>query len=150
MGIRAANKPQLDNEGFAQAKVTSVAFGEGTTKGKDGDVEVYERLEIGLEMNGTLSPIKTKVYLGTTLNDATPDKKGELVYNRLTRLCLALGLVEKGELVDLSEDTAKRVEAGLQALEGQLVAFKLGAVPGRSLPVPILESFDTVQVVESK
>jgi hypothetical protein len=146
MGLRKANNPQLNDDGEATAKITKVQFGQGTSKGADGDLETYDRLEISLEMNGTVAPIKTVVFTGVTLNEPTKGKKGELTYNRLTRLALALGLVEKGELKDLNDDTIKRVEDGLQALEGRLVSFKLGMQAGRNLPVPILESFDTVEI----
>lgn len=146
MGIRAANKPVTDDEGFVTAKVTRVVFGEGTTKGKDGEVEVYDRLEISLEMSGTVSPIKTTVFTGTVLNDATPGKGGKSQYNRLTRLSLALGLVKESDLKDIKPATMQACEDGLQALEGQLVSFKMGVQPGRSLPVPILETFDKVVV----
>lgn len=154
MGLRVANRPSLDAEGFATAIVAKTAFGQGTQTVRhskdDIDSVVYERFEMTLSVDGTTGPIEMQVFCGVSLNGPLEEKKGPgrkktPIYNRLSTLCLALGIVTESELTGtIAEDVVNRVEAALLALEGERVMFQLGRVEGRSLPVPILDSFRQV------
>jgi hypothetical protein len=150
MGLRIANRPVLDAAGFARAVVVRSEFGEGQETVRRGKDEVepvtYQRFELELQADGTTGPIKMEVFTGTVLNGPIGEKgRGKAkkpTYNRLTGLCLALGLVQAGELDgEISDDVRGRIEAALLNLEGDRLKFQLGRVEGRPLPVPVLESF---------
>ena len=153
MGLRLANRPLVDNEGYATAIVTRSEFGHGTQTVKasrdDIDVRNYERYELDLAVDGTAGVIPMSVYAGVNLNgDYETQGRGKTakrVYNRLTAICLGLGIVKPEELegvVDLA--LVDRVQADLLKLEGAKVKFRLGKVEGRNLAVPVPDTIRRV------
>jgi hypothetical protein len=154
MGLRVANRPITDTEGFATAVVIRSEFGKGTEtvrKSKDDvDVREYERFELELGVEGTGGVIPMTIFTGTTLNGVLDEigkgKAKKLVYNRLSAIALGLGIVQADELEGAIEpEVVERVQKGLIDLDGQRVKFKLGKVEGRSLLVPVP---DTLRLVE--
>ena len=149
MGLRAANRPVLDSDGYATAVVTRSEFGKGTQTVKssrdDVDVREYERLELDLAVDGTAGPIQMSIYAGTALNGPLEEvgrgKAKKAVYNRLTSIALGLEIIEPKDVEGIIEpEIIERVEKALLDLEGTKVRFKLGKVEGKSLAYPVPDS----------
>ncbi len=154
MGLRVANRPITDAEGFAVAVVIRAEFGKGTEmvrKSKDDvDVREYERFELELGVEGTGGVIPMTIFTGTTLNGVLDEigkgKAKKLVYNRLSAIALGLGIVEPEELEGVIEpEVVERVQKSLIDLEGQRVKFKLGKIEGRALLVPVPDSLRLIE-----
>lgn len=154
MGLRLANRPLLDSGGYATGIVTRSEFGHGQQTVKvsrdDIDVRSYERYELDLAVDGTTGVIPMSVYAGVNLNgDYETQGRGKTakrVYNRLTAICLGLGLVKPEELEGVVDSTlVDRVQDGLLKLEGAKVKFQLGKVEGKNLAIPVPDSIRRVE-----
>lgn len=154
MGLRSANRPILDSDGYVTAIVTSAVFGTGVDTRKraraDGDTVEYERFELSLAVEGTAGLIPMTVYTGTALNGILEysgrGKTRKPVYNRVSTLALNLGFATPDELEGtIPESVTSRIQESLLNLEGEKVRFKLGKVEGKHLMVPIP---DTIRRVE--
>ena len=154
MGLRAANKPITDADGYATATVTRSEFGTGietVQKSKDDiDAREYERFELGLAVDGTAGLIPMTIFAGTALNGVLEEsgrgKNKKPLYNRITSIVLGLGLATPAEVEgSISPEVVERVQKGLTDLEGDRLKFKLGRVEGRPLPVPIADSIRRVE-----
>lgn len=154
MGLRVANKPVLDSENYATATVVRSEFGKGTEtirRGKDDvDTREYERFELEFAVDGTAGLIPMTVFTGTSLNGVLEEsgrgKTKKAVYNRLTTICLGLGLVKPSEVEGtIALDVVERVQDALVKLEGDRVRFKMGKVEGRSLTVPVPDTIERVK-----
>ena len=148
MGLRAANKPLLDSEGFALGLVVKSEFNtakqEIRVSKDDIDVREYERYELTLLVTGTVKDIQISLFAGSVLNDAIEYKgvKKIPVYNRLTSLALSLDIVETDELKNsIDAEIVKRVEKSLLDLAGKKLKFKLGKFEGKALTVPVANTF---------
>ena len=153
MGLRAANRPVLDSNGYATAIVTRSEFGKGTQTVKssrdDVDVREYERLELDLATDGTTGPITMSIYAGTALNGPMETvgrgKAKKAVYNRVTSIALGLGIIEPKDVEGVIDpDVVDRVEKALLDLEGTKVQFKLAKAEGKSLAFPVPDSIRRV------
>lgn len=150
MGLRAANRPLLDKDGYATGLVTRSEFGKGveviTRSRDDVDSREYERFELEIAVEGTGGVIPMKVYAGTALNGVLDevavgkgkDKGQKPVYNRISTLAIGLSLATPEELEGvISPEVMDRVQKGLIELEGDKLKFKLGKVEGKNFTVPI-------------
>lgn len=153
MGLRAANRPLLDSEGFATATVVRSEFGKGSqtvkTSRDDVDVREYERFELDVMVDGTAGLIPMSIYAGTALNGPLEEvgrgKTKKVVYNRISAIALGLGIVEPEDLEGVIDPSLiERVQGELLKLEGGRVKFKLGKVEGRNLAVPVPDSIRRV------
>lgn len=153
MGLRAANRPLLDSEGFATATVVRSEFGKGSqtvkTSRDDVDVREYERFELDVMVDGTAGLIPMSIYAGTALNGPLEEvgrgKTKKVVYNRISAIALGLGIVKPEDLEGVIDPSLiERVQGELLKLEGDRVKFKLGKVEGRNLAVPIPDSIRRV------
>lgn len=149
MGLRVANRPLQDAQGFVTATVSKAEFGTATEVVKrakdDVDSRTYERFELGLDADGTSGTIHMTLFTGVTLNGPIDEtgkgKTKKTVYNRLSSICLSLGLAKAEELTGvISEEVKERVEVALLALPGTRVKFKLGKIEGKTLAVPVPDS----------
>jgi len=153
MGLRAANRPLLDSEGFATATVVRSEFGKGSqtvkTSRDDVDVREYERFELDVMVDGTAGLIPMSIYAGTALNGPLEEvgrgKTKKVVYNRISAIALGLGIVKPEDLEGVIDPSLiERVQGELLKLEGDRVKFKLGKVEGRNLAVPVPDSIRRV------
>lgn len=153
MGLRAANRPLLDSEGFATATVVRSEFGKGSqtvkTSRDDVDVREYERFELDVMVDGTAGLIPMSIYAGTALNGPLEEvgrgKTKKVVYNRISAIALGLDIVEPEDLEGVIDPSLiERVQGELLKLEGDRVKFKLGKVEGRNLAVPVPDSIRRV------
>jgi len=149
MGLRAANRPLLDSEGFATATVVRSEFGKGSqtvkTSRDDVDVREYERFELDVMVDGTAGLIPMSIYAGTALNGPLEEvgrgKTKKVVYNRISAIALGLVIVKPEDLEGVIDPSLiERVQGELLKLEGDRVKFKLGKVEGRNLAVPVPDS----------
>ncbi len=153
MGLRAANRPIVDAEGFATGVVTKAGFNMFTRTVKHGrddvDVEEFERFELAIQVAGTAGPIVMHVYAGSALNGILEEtgrgKTKRPVYNRLSAMALSLGLTTPEELEGVIDPAViARIQTGLENLEGDKLKFKLGKVEGRNLMVPIPDTLTRI------
>ena len=153
MGLRIANRPVTDTEGFVSGTVTKAEFGTATEVVKrakdDFDGRTYERFELSFDVEGVTGTIHMNLYTGTALNGPMAEtgkgKAKKPVFNRISSVAISLGLVTPKELEGtISEEVKERVEVGLLALVGKRVKFKLGRVEGKQLTVPVP---DTIKLV---
>jgi hypothetical protein len=138
LNIRRANRPALDESGYATGVLTEVALGTGIRrekKGRDIEETEYDRYEFAFEVVGkTGEPITITVHTGTVINDEpvkvlgkTRGKKNMVkIYNRFTSMCLALGLIEEQELSSVSTERLKEIQQNLQTLKDLKASFKVG------------------------
>lgn len=154
MGLRVANRPLLDSENFATATIVRSEFGKGVQtvrNGKDDiDTREYERFELELAVDGTAGLIPMTVFAGSALNGIIEEtgrgKSKKPVYNRLTTICLCLGIVTPDEVEGIiAPEVVERVQDALVKLEGDRVRFKLGKVEGRALTVPVPDTFERIK-----
>jgi len=153
MGLRVANRPIINEDGYTTATIVGCKFGKGVETIKksrdDIDTREYERFELTVEMDGTSGPISTTIFTGTSLNGVIDEvgrgKAKKSVYNRLTSIALGLNLVSVNELSGkISQEICERVEESFLSIQGLRVQFKLGKIEGRSLAVPIP---DTIKLI---
>lgn len=149
MGLRTANRPIVDANGFVKATISKAEFGTATETVKrakdDVDSKTYERFELTFDAEGTTGPIHMTLFTGVVLNGPISEtgrgKAKKPVYNRLTTIALSLGLVKPEELSGvISKEVEERVEVGLLGLVGKAVKFKMGRIEGKALQVPVPDS----------
>jgi hypothetical protein len=152
--MRAANRPKLNDDGRVTGVIVRAEEGTGvrTTRKSKDDVaqESYERYELECEVDGTTGPINMKLYVGTVLNPTPLDSKGRgakevKIYNQLTTLCLALGLINEDELENLTDEIIDRVESDFISLEGEVFSAKTEMSNGLHKIIP-----STLRLVTSK
>ena len=155
MGLRIANQPLTDPNGYVTATVTKAEFGKGvriTKRAKDDiDDDTYDRFEIFFAVEGRTGPIEMKYYTGDQINGPKGEKSGGKgkpkipIFNRITHLAIGFGLVTAKDMCgDITEAMRAKVEAGLLESVGKKVQFKLGRLEGKALTVPVPDSFKLV------
>lgn len=137
MAIRKANRPAIDKDGMSSGLLDYVQAGTGVRKEKKGrDVEEIEfaRYEFYFKADGvTGEPVTIKVYTGTVINDEPVEvlakgrgKKAETrIYNRLTTLCLRLGLLNEEQLTTVTDEQLQSIDNALMGMEKIPVSFKV-------------------------
>jgi len=120
MALKAklANKPVTDDNGYVSAELICVEF-------QDSDENDFEQEQFCFNFNvpGSQKDILMRLWTGTKIN---PDKFTEgkkSNYNKLTRVCLALGLIDPASLPNVSAEECQAID--LEGLAGSKVKFKL-------------------------
>jgi hypothetical protein len=138
LAIRRANRPALDESGYAAGVLTSVTLGTGIRrekKGRDIEETEYDRYEFAFDVEGkTGDPIEITVHTGTVINDepvktlgkARGKKNTVKIYNRFTSMCIVLGLISEEELSDVTTERLKETQHKLQTLKDLKTTFKVG------------------------
>ena len=138
--VRIANRPVLDEQGYATGILKNVNLGEGTRiekKGRNVDHTKYDRYEFTFEIEGkTGEPLEIKLHTGTVLNDepvkilakTRGKKEQQKIYNRFTSICLSLGVISIGELErsDITTSKLEDIELQLKNLHELPVKVKMG------------------------
>ena len=122
---RLANSPTVDFEGWCIAEIVDVTFLEDGESEYSGEQFLFDFFATGIQR-----PINLKVWTGVKINPDRYQVNGSKTkeYNKLTRVCLALGLVSETELKAIkakSDLDALAIGEKLEALKGQQVRFKL-------------------------
>ena len=120
---KVANKIVTDVKGFCEGTIQSILeIDERVEREGKKDIKYAAQFEFNIISNGSAKSITHKIWCGQNLNSEkfTNQDTGELDYNRLTRLCLNLGLIKESELSTIKDD-----ELDLESLEGQKIKFKL-------------------------
>lgn len=120
---KVANKPILDNDGYCNGIIETVLEIEEREE-KEGrkTIKYAAQFEIVIKSDGSHKPITYKIWVGQNLNvDKFTNDSGVTDYNRLTRLCLQLGLLKESDLKNLESLELP----DLEKLEGSKIKFKL-------------------------
>jgi len=138
---RQANAPVIDDLGYAHgqlADITETAY----IDPKTGDES--DQFQFDFIVEGKIKPINMKIWTGTKISpekhDFSRSKSGD--YSKLTRLCLALNLIEKDGLDD--PDSIEALADSLVECKGKQVKFKLAKSDSKSLSTIDLDSIQLV------
>ncbi len=147
MALKAkiANKPVTDSQGFCKGTIQSILeIEERIEKQGKKDIKFAAQFEITLISDGSAKSITHKIWCGQNINSEkfTNQETGDCDYNRLTRLCLNLGLVKESDLATIKDDKLP----DLESLEGQKVKFKLE--PSKKNQLFSVIDISTIQLVK--
>lgn len=122
---RLANSPTIDSDGYCTAELTDITFLEDGESEYSGEQFLFDFIVPGIQR-----PINLKIWTGVKINRDRYQVNGSKTkeYNKLTRLCLALGLITESDLNAIKDETdLDKLEIGdkLEGLKGQQVKFKL-------------------------
>lgn len=122
---RLANSPTTDSDGYCIAELTDITFLEDGESEYSGEQFLFDFIAPGIQR-----PINLKIWTGVKINRDRYQVNGGKTkeYNKLTRLCLALGLITESDLNAIKDETdLDKLEIGekLESLKGQQVKFKL-------------------------
>lgn len=139
---KMANSPVIDDLGYAHGELADIT--ETTyVDPKSGDES--DQFQFDFIVEGKIKPINMKFWTGVRISSEKQDfsrsKSGD--YSKLTRLCLALGLIEKDGLDD--PDSIEALADSLVECKGKQVKFKLAKSDSKSLSTIDL---DTIQLVD--
>jgi hypothetical protein len=126
MPLRAkvANKSVTDSKGFVTGVIQSILDIEDREEKQGRKIVRYAaQFEFHVKSEGSNKPIIYKFWVGQNLNSQMfkNDENDSEDYNRLTRLCLNLGLLKESDLKSMSDDKLP----DLELLEGSKIRFKL-------------------------
>lgn len=122
---RLANSPIVDSNGYSTAELADITYLEEGESDYSGEQFLFDFIAPGVQR-----PINLKVWTGTKINPDRYQINGSKTkeYNKLTRLCLALGLVSESDLRGIkTEEELDKLGIGerLEGLKSQQVRFKL-------------------------
>lgn len=130
MALKAqiANKIQTDDNGYTTGKIIDINEVEERTE-KEGKKEVYyaPQFEFLVEVQGTKKPTIMRFWTGKKINSELfeNEETGKEDYNRLTRLILNMGLIDKAKLIEYDKADVEESEVELDVLKGQKIRFKM-------------------------
>ena len=140
---KVANKVVTDAKGFCKGTIQSILeINERIERNGKKDIKYAAQFEFNIISDGSAKSITHKIWCGQNLNsEKFINQEGEVEYNRLTRLCLNLGLIKESELSTIKDD-----ELDLESLEGQKVKFKLE--PSKKNQLFSVIDISTIQLVK--
>jgi len=147
MALKAkiANKTITDSQGFCTGSIQSILeIDERIEKQGKKDIKFASQFEITVISDGSTKSITHKIWCGQNINSEkfTNQESGAVEYNRLTRLCLNLGLIKESELTTIKDDKLP----DLESLEGQKIKFKLE--PSKKNQLFSVIDISTIQLVK--
>ena len=134
--LRRANRPILDDKGYATGILKSVIANVGIKeerKGRDIEEIEYQRYIFLFHVVGIVGDIEMQLMTGTVINDEPPHiiakgrgtKKENPVYNRLTTACIGLGLISEKELSTIDDKRLGEIEKALEQIKDIPTSFKI-------------------------
>lgn len=134
--LRRANRPILDEKGFAKGVLKSVIANVGIKeerKGRDIEEIEYQRYEFLFHVFGVVGDIEMQLMTGTVINDEPPHiiakgrgtKKEKAVYNRLTTACIGLDIISEKELSTIDDKRLDEIEKALEQIKDIPTMFKI-------------------------
>jgi hypothetical protein len=125
MSIKAkiANKAISDKSGYSYGIVKEILeIDERIEKQGKKEIKFASQFEFSIVSEGTQKAIIHKIWTGQNINfQKFKNESGIEDYNRLTRLCLNLGLIKESDLSSLKDENIPNLED----LEGRQIKFKL-------------------------
>lgn len=117
--VKTANCIKIDDSGYAAGIIAYVTF-------LDGDENEYEQEQFLFDflVEGTKKSVNMKVWTRTKVSGQKYQNGSKTEYNKLTVLCLRLGLFSESELVKAYEN-GQDLDVDLDKLKGKSVKFKL-------------------------
>ncbi len=117
-----ANTVKPDSAGYVMGELSSITELDSSESEYDSEQYLFDFI-----VQGTIKPVVFKLWTGVKLNSEKSDfsrsKDGD--YNRLTRLCLSLGLITPQDLKSLDDDKLTAIGEALDGLVGKKIKFKL-------------------------
>lgn len=141
---RLSNSPIVDSDGYTTGIVAEIIFLE------DGESEYSgEQYEFNIAIRGTQKDINLKIWTGVKINPEQYSTGKSKEFNKLTRLCITLGLVSVTELKAIkTEADLDKLGLGekLESLKGRSLRFKLVKNPkGKGLSQIDLDSLELIE-----
>ena len=125
MAIKAkiANKAISDKSGYSIGIIKEILeIDERIEKQGKKEIKFEAQFEFSIISEGTQKAIIHKIWTGQNINfQKFKNESGHEDYNRLTRLCLNIGLLKETDLASLKNDNIPNLED----LEGKQIKFKL-------------------------
>ena len=125
MAIKAkiANKAISDKSGYSIGIIKEILeIDERIEKQGKKEVKFASQFEFSIISEGSQKAIIFKMWTGQNINfQKFKNESGHEDYNRLTRLCLNLGLLKETDLTSLNDENIPNLED----LEGKKIKFKL-------------------------
>jgi|688.fasta_scaffold775331_1 hypothetical protein len=125
MAIKAkiANKAISDKSGYSIGIIKEILeIDERIEKQGKKEIKFAAQFEFSIISEGTQKAIIHKIWTGQNINfQKFKNESGHEDYNRLTRLCLNIGLLKETDLASLKNDNIPNLED----LEGKQIKFKL-------------------------
>ena len=140
---KIANKPVIDNQGYSTGVIESILEIEAREE-KLGRklIKFAPQFEFIINSDGTHKPIIYHIWSGQNLNcDKFKNESDKYDYNRLTRICLQLGLIKESDLSKITNDKLP----DLEQLEGCKVRFKLESSRKNALQIPDITTLEIVK-----
>lgn len=143
--FRLANSPVVDDNGFANGTIESITFLEEGESDYSG-----EQFEFTINTKGTQKDISLKIWTGVKINSDTYSNGKSKEFNKLTRLCIALGLIKIADLKAIKNEAdleKLNLDDKFESLKGQNLQFKLTKNP-KSKGLSQID-LETIKLVES-
>ena len=124
MGLKPkmSNILNLDEKGFVSAELADIV--EIDAQDNKYGQEQYQFI---FNCQAKVNPIQISIWTSTKLSAGESND-----YNKLTKLLLAIGVVDEGQLPDLSDDDLESIGERLENLIGKGFKFKLSRTSERS------------------
>ena len=120
MALRAkiANSLKSDDSGYVSGVLADITLLDESESDFEKEQFVFDFI-----CDGVLKPINLKVWTGTKLNPEKYNDGKNTDYNKLTKICIQLGLVTEKSLVE-SLKNGEDPDIELEVLKGLQVKFK--------------------------
>ncbi|MFM6153656.1 MAG: hypothetical protein ACKPE3_11755 [Sphaerospermopsis kisseleviana] len=147
MALKAkiANKPKLDDKGYCTGVIESILdIEEREEKQGKKTIKFAAQFEFIIISDGSHKPITYRFWTGQNINSEKfkNEETDTKDYNRLTRVCLQLGLIKESDLSAIKDDKLP----DLEQLEGIKIKFKLEpSRKNQALQVPDISSLEIVK-----
>ena len=139
---KIANKPITDSKGYVSGIIENILdIPEREEKQGKKTIKYAAQFEFVIKSDGSHKPITFHFWVGQNLNSDKFLVEDKEDFNRLTRLCLNLGLILESDLPEIKDSELP----DLESLEGRQIRFKLEASKtNKSLLIPDISSIELV------
>jgi hypothetical protein len=134
---KMANSLKVDNLGYAHGEIVDITELDGSESNLDKEQYLFDFV-----CEGSIKPINIKYWTGVLINSERYGEGKNKEYNKLTKLCIKLGLVTVDDL-----KSGKEIDIDLDTLKTKQIKFK----PVKSSKSSNLTTIDieTLEIVAS-
>jgi hypothetical protein len=111
---KMANSLKVDNEGYAHGEIVDITELDGSESNLDKEQYLFDFV-----CEGTIKPINIKYWTGVLINSERYGEGKNKEYNKLTKLCIKLGLITVDDL-----KSGKEIDIDLDILKSKQIKFK--------------------------
>lgn len=116
---KVANSLKVDENGFVNAELADITLLDASESDFDKEQFLFDFIA-----EGALKPVNLKLWSGTTLNPEKFNDGKVTDYNKLTKICIQLGLVSENDLLEALK-AGIEPDINLDTLIGLKVKFKI-------------------------